>query len=57
MGRKHNDIFGARCCSACHDAVDGRVQANFTSDELGMMFAEGIFRTQQMLIDEGLIKT
>ena len=56
IGRKHNDIFGARCCSACHDAVDGRVRVNFSSDELGMMLAEGIFRTQQLLIDEGLIK-
>ena len=57
MGRKHNDIFGARCCSSCHDAVDGRRNTVFSNDELTLMFHEGMVRTQQHLIDEGLIKT
>jgi len=55
MGRKHNDILGARCCSSCHDAIDGRRNAEYSRDELLVMFYEGIFRTQQQLIDEGLI--
>ena len=56
MGRKHQDIFGAYCCSSCHDIADGRVQASFTALEAEVYFYEGIFRTQQMLLDKGLIK-
>ncbi len=56
MGRKHSDIFGARCCSSCHDAADGRVNTEYTYDELALMFLEGVIRTQQQLLDEGLIK-
>jgi len=57
MGLKHNDMFGAYACSACHDAVDGRSPVGaYSKCELQLMFVEGIIRTQQILLDEGLIK-
>lgn len=52
MGRKHPDLLGAYGCSACHDAVDGRSRTN---DDWRLYFYDGIFRTQRMLIDEGVI--
>ena len=54
-GMKSNDIHGAYGCSSCHDAVDGRMNTVFNVDELDVMFYEGIFRTQLILIDKGLI--
>lgn len=57
MGMKEHDLLGARCCSACHDAVDGRNNSHkFTQHEIEIMFYEGIFRTQKQLLIEGLIK-
>jgi hypothetical protein len=56
MGMKHNDIFGARACNVCHDIIDGRLKTEFTSNEISIFHYEGIFRTQEELIEEGLIK-
>lgn len=53
VGMKPNDLFGTWACSACHDAIDGRVQTEFSREELRLAHAEGIFRTQQALIREG----
>lgn len=55
MGRKHHDLFGAACCSACHDAIDGRKGTRYTRDELKLMHLEGIVRTQQEWINRGLL--
>ena len=54
VGGKVNDIFGSYSCSDCHDAVDGRAgQYGLRCKE---EFYEGVFRTQKMLLDKGLIK-
>lgn len=55
MGKKVNDIFGSRCCSNCHDVVDGRVKSTFPREIIHNFFTDGVFRTQQQLFDEGLI--
>jgi len=55
-GMKSSDIHAAYGCSSCHDAVDGRRNTVFNVDEIDVMFYEGIFRTQLILIDKGLIK-
>jgi len=55
MGMKHDDIFGAWCCSTCHDAIDHRIPTGFSHDELKIYHYEGIFRTQEILKKEGLI--
>lgn len=54
-GTKPDDMFGAHSCSACHDAVDWRVDTEYTAIELEMMFTDGIFRTQNILLSEGKI--
>ena len=56
MAIKVNDVFGARGCSACHDVVDFRVKTEFSRTEIKLMHHEGVVRTQQQLMDEGLIK-
>ena len=60
MGIKPHDMFGAWSCNACHDAVDGRTVAyhngiDYTRKELQLLFDEGVFRTQKILLDEGKI--
>ena len=56
MGMKSNDIHGAYCCSACHDVLDGRDrQILFSQFDLDIWFYEGVFRTQLILIDKGLL--
>ncbi len=54
-GQKPDDMFGAYACSACHDVVDGRTLANWTDIQIRVWFDDGIFRTQQILLDEGKI--
>jgi hypothetical protein len=54
-GIKPNDLQGAWACSACHDAVDGR-GAKIDREEARLAHAEGAFRTQSILISEGLVK-
>jgi len=54
-GIKSPDIFGAYCCSSCHDEIDRRTQYINTND-VAVMFYEGIFRTQYKLIQDGVIK-
>ena len=44
-GMKPPDMRGAWACSACHDAVDGRVRSTWSRCELRLMHAEGVFRT------------
>ena len=52
---KPNDILTAHGCSACHDAIDGRVSTPFTREELRFMHAEGVLRTIAKLISMGKI--
>lgn len=58
MGMKRPDIHGAYCCSACHDVVDGR--SGFADEHKQMMYhiwhLEGVIRTQEIMLREGLIK-
>ncbi len=56
MGLKPDDALGAWCCSACHDAVDGRnTQGYLTREEFRLMHAEGVMRTFDALRREGLL--
>lgn len=34
MGRKSDDLSAVFCCSACHDAIDGRGTGRVTQNEL-----------------------
>jgi hypothetical protein len=55
MGIKTPDWLSAHGCSGCHDAVDGRVRTPFSRDELRLMHAEGVMRTQLALVERGAI--
>lgn len=54
MGCKPNDLQGAWACSACHDACDGRSHA-VTREQARQYHAEGVMRTQAILISEGVV--
>lgn len=58
MALKSADLHASYCCSACHNEIDsllGNRKSNFTDDEILIMFYEGIFRTQLLLIDQDLV--
>lgn len=53
---KHHDLFGARLCSGCHAFVDGGwTRSHYTKEEMLVMFYEAIFRTQSLLMEQGLL--
>lgn len=52
---KSPDLMAAFGCSSCHDIVDLRVRSRFTHEEVRLMHAEGVMRTQYILIKEGKI--
>ena len=56
MGTKGHKTQGAYACSDCHDCVDGRQKTHYSAEMMKVMFYEGIFRTQLVLIEKGLIK-
>lgn len=59
MALKSADLHASYCCSECHNEIDvllGKRKSDFTDDEILIMFYEGIFRTQLILIEKGLIK-
>lgn len=55
-GQKEPDIFFSYCCGRCHDALDGRVRTGYTRIELEWMHYQGVFRTQKIMLEKGLIK-
>ena len=59
MGGKMSDIHAAYGCSECHDYVDGRKnnkEFRYSGKVLKVYFYEGVFRTQEILLRDGLIK-
>jgi hypothetical protein len=55
VGMKPNDLQGAWACSACHDEIDRRTRI-FENDFVRLAHAEGVIRTQYILIKEGKIR-
>ncbi len=51
MGMKAPDILGAWCCSTCHQFCDTNIGIDYD-----VMFYEGVLRTQNQLIKEGVLK-
>ena len=52
LGLKPSDLFIAWGCAACHTAVDTLEHATWNAEQLKLMHAEGVFRTQAILMDE-----
>jgi hypothetical protein len=55
IGMKSPDLFGAWCCSDCHDIVDFRKRTHFTRDETKLLLLEGVLRTQGELMKLGML--
>lgn len=55
VGMKADDLFGAWCCSSCHDAIDRR-NRTVDAEYAHTLHLEGIIRTQAVLISEGKLK-
>lgn len=55
IGMKPHDILGAWACSACHDEIDRRTRI-FENKSVRLAHAEGVIRTQDILIKEGKIR-
>lgn len=55
FGQKVSDLHIAYCCSACHDALDGRVDVGLSKDELKLLHLEAVIETQIKLVKKGLI--
>lgn len=56
-GCKHSDHKAAYACSECHAWLDGGyVQQGYTRDTRDLWHLEGVLRTQDRLIDKGLIQ-
>lgn len=53
-GLKPNDLQGAWACSACHDACGSRGNV-ISRDDARRYHAEGVMRTQAILISEGVV--
>lgn len=56
VGMKPPDFLIAFGCQACHDCCDGRIRTNYTRNELRLMHAEGVMRSQILLHKQGLLK-
>ena len=58
MGLKANDLLAAWGCSDCHDLVDGKGAGKnlMLRQERDILLYEGVFRTQKILLDEGILK-
>lgn len=56
MRIKSPDLIAAFACCPCHDVVDGRVpMPELSKTEIENAHAKGCFRTQVMLLQEGVI--
>lgn len=55
VARKVSDIHAAYACSACHDAVDGRIKTSYSQDYIKRAFLEGVIETQIKLERKGLL--
>jgi len=49
--------YGSYGCSACHDAVDGRIKTNYKQELLRLWFYEGTHRTTELLVEAGLLRS
>lgn len=57
MGMKHADIHGTYACSNCHDVIDGRMRCDhLTNEQIKLSYFDGLVRTQQIMIRDGVLK-
>jgi hypothetical protein len=54
--QKAADLLGSWCCYPCHMAIDGHLETQYERDELRLMHLQGVMRTQEKLIQQGIIR-
>lgn len=54
-GYKSPDWFAVYGCKTCHDIIDGRIHVDLPQLEIEISKSWALFRTQQRLIEKGLI--
>ncbi len=57
MGMKAPDEIGAWACSACHDAIDRRSHMDLDRDYVKLAHAEGVLRTINTLVRDGVLSS
>lgn len=57
VGIKPNNLQGAWCCDYCHSVCDGRTKApeGMARDDIRLAHAEGVMRTIDILVREGVV--
>lgn len=57
VGIKPNNLQGAWCCDYCHSVCDGRIKApeGMTREDIRLAHAEGVMRTIDILVREGVV--
>lgn len=48
-GQKPPDLCGVIACSTCHDIIDGRINCEWTRQEIGCMERDAICRTMALV--------
>lgn len=58
MSTKERDVFGAWGCHHCHMIVDGQAPPpeGWTKEAVLIAFYEAVFRTQEQLIKDGMLR-
>lgn len=54
-GLKSANLLAAFACSACHDFVDGRTHLHVEREKRELAHLRGIMRTQEWLIQHGMV--
>lgn len=54
-GLKAPDVFATFGCSVCHAVCDGQQKSAYTADERRLMLLEGMVRTQQWFLEQGIL--
>ena len=56
MGMKHEDIFGAFSCSACHEWLDGGyIREGVSKDVRDLEHLRAMMNTQKIMIKQGAL--
>jgi hypothetical protein len=55
MGGKASDLSACYGCAECHSAIDGRVRARISREELQWFKTRAVLRTLERLVDKGLV--
>ncbi|KZZ72369.1 hypothetical protein A3765_28595 [Oleiphilus sp. HI0130] len=55
MGRKASDLSAAYGCSACHDAIDGRIDSFELEEDRWFYLGRALYRTQERLHEKQIL--